>query len=113
MSGSRNAGSPSLEAVRALERELAEESAGNRTGQEALAAAREQAELLREAARARGVAAAEERRREALDEADREAARIRARAEREAEQLIAAMRVRLPETVAALAAVVVPPAEEP
>ena len=112
MTAPDDARSPSLDAVRALERQLAERRTEHSAAEAELADAREEADRLREAARARGAAAADDRRRLRLEEVEREAARVRAEAERQAAALSAAMRARLPETVVALASIVLPLVEE-
>lgn len=102
----------SLEAVRALERQLAERAAETSALDAALAPAQDQADRIRAQARVRGAEAASTRRRQVLEEVDREAARIRAEGDRRSTELRAAMAATLPETLAVLSPMVLPPTEE-
>ena len=108
MTEKRDAESPSLEAVRALERQLAGQVTGASALEAALAAAHEQAARIRTDARACGAQAAANRRREVLEESDREAARIRAEGDRRASELRAAMAAALPHTLVVLSSTVLP-----
>jgi len=102
----------SLDAIRALERRLAERSLGTSAVDAALAAAEEEAERIRARARVQGEEAAQARRREVLEETEREAARIRAEGDRRSVELQLRMAAMLPRTVAALSSIVLPAAKE-
>jgi len=102
-------GSPSLDAVRELERSLAEAAAGRAEAEAELEAAREEATRIHDRARARGEAAAAERSRHALAEADAAAARIRSDAIVRAAALRKALTASLESTIPALERIVLPP----
>jgi len=105
--------SSSIEAVRALEQQLAERAIVTSAIDAALATAQEQADRIRAQARARGEQAARTRRRQVLDEVDREAAQTQAEGDRRCTELRAAMAAMLPQTLAVLSSTVVPATEEP
>lgn len=105
--------SPSLEAVRALERRLAERAERREATAELVAAASAEAERIREAGRARGAQAAAEERRRALAAAEADAELARSEAERQARALTAALDARLERTVDLLEGLVLPAVGRP
>lgn len=104
--------SPSLEAVRELERRLAERSERRASTARLVEEAAAEADRIREAARARGEQAAAEARRRALQAAAVDAERIRDEAERRAHALTVAFDARLERTVDLLERLVLPAGEE-
>ena len=101
-------GSASLDAVRALERRLAERAERREVTARLVEAAAVEADGIREAARARGRQAASEERRLALAAAEARAVRIRDEGERRAVDLGAAIEARLERTVDRLERLVLP-----
>ena len=104
--------SPSLAAVRALEQRLADRAEQRELASALVEVAAAEADRIREAGRARGLAAAAEERRFVLAAAEADAVRIRDDAGRRAEALAAALDERLEQTVDVLERLVLPAAEE-